>query len=192
MGLHHNFKLAARLIDSISAVLTLLPGLQSRLRGLITIFRTGELSGTDMAPGSCKCGTIGYSLTEIPTEATACHCLECRKVFSAAYGPWFGVSNAVLTWTVKPDLVEKSDIAERGYCSNCHTPTTMVYFAQPQRTYLSAVGMGLRISEHIFLGEQEEGYVIPDDGAPRYQEFNPPFEKILQAWRKSSGSNKGN
>lgn len=142
-----------------------------------------------MASGSCACGKIKYSTTEVPYEATACHCLECRKAFNASFGPWFGVSNAALTWNVKPDLVTKSDIAERGYCAECGTPLTMQYFAQPQRIGLSAVGMRLPIIEHIFLGDQEEGYVIPEDGAARYQEFDPPFEKILQEWRKSSGAN---
>lgn len=145
-----------------------------------------------MASGGCNCGKIKYSLTELPAEATACHCLECRKVFNAAYGPWFGVSNAVLTWNAKPDLVEKSNLAERGYCSSCRTPMTMVYFALPDRTSISAAGMGLPINEHIFLSEKEEAFVIPDDGAAQHQEFDPPFEKILQAWRdSSSGSNKG-
>jgi hypothetical protein len=144
-----------------------------------------------MASGSCACGKIEYRLTEAPKNATACHCVKCRNVFSAPYGPWVGVPNTVLTWIVQPDLVERSDIAERGYCSSCRTPITMVYFAQQlQRTCLSAAGMGLPIKEHIFLKEKAEGFDLPEDGAARYQEFDPPFEKILQVWRHLADLNK--
>lgn len=144
-----------------------------------------------MASGTCACGKIKYILTDIPTEATACHCLECRKAFNAPYAPWISVANAALTWSLKPDLVEKSDIAERGYCSGCRTPITMQYFAQPQRVSVSAVGMGVPISEHIFLADKDQDFVVPEDASAKYQYFDPPFEKMLDVWKRSSDSRTG-
>ena len=141
-----------------------------------------------MASGTCACEKIKYHFTELPTTATACHCLECRKAFNAPYAPWISVANTALTWSVKPDLVETSDIAERGYCSDCRTPITMQYFAQPQRVSVSAVGMEVPISEHIFLAEKDENYVVPEDSSAKYQHFDPPFQKKLDEWKRSSDS----
>lgn len=141
-----------------------------------------------MLSGGCKCGQVQYETSEEPTAATACHCLECRKDFDEPFAPWFHVSNASLTWSAKPDLVKKSNIAERGYCSKCGTPVTMQYFLQPERNSLSLRTIrsttSLPIAEHIFLGEKEESFAIPEDGATRYQEFDPPFEQKLQKWKE--------
>lgn len=142
-----------------------------------------------MASGSCNCGKVKFSITDIPHGATACHCLECREVFGAPYGSWLTVSDSSIVWSMKPDLSKKTKIAERGYCSICETPITMQYFLQPHRISLSLLTLDcvVPITDHIFLQEQEKGYVLPDDGAARHQRFDPPFEKKLQEWCKSSG-----
>lgn len=142
-----------------------------------------------MSSGSCTCGKIRYECSEVPKEVTACHCLKCRKAFSAPYGPWFHVPNASLTWSAKPDMVEKTEIAERGYCSQCSTAVTMQYYLQPSRISISGhtIAIPLPVNEHIFLQEQEDGYILPEDRAARYQAFDPAFEKKLQEWKRTDG-----
>jgi hypothetical protein len=143
-----------------------------------------------MSLGSCVCGKVRYESTEVPSGVTACHCLACRKAFAAPYGPWFAVLNASLTWSTKPDVIEKTEIAERGYCSQCKTAVTMQYYLQPARISISAhtTAIPLPVVEHLFLEEKEEGYILPEDGAARYEAFDPPFERKLQEWKRTHGS----
>ena len=145
-----------------------------------------------MLSGACKCGQVQYELGEEPTGASACHCLACRRDFREPYGSWATVSDASIIWIASPDLVKRSTIAERGYCSACRTPVTMQYFVQPERKSLSLRTMqsstSPSITEHIFLVEQEKGFVVPEDGASRYQKFDPPFQQKLQKWQDLQGS----
>ena len=43
--------------------------------------------------------------------------------------------------------------------------------------------------EHIFLKEKASWYTLPDDGLPRYDGFDPPFQKRLDAWLEKEGLN---
>jgi hypothetical protein len=143
-----------------------------------------------MSSGNCVCGQVRYESTEVPSGVTACHCLECRKAFAAPYGPWFAVLNASLTWSTRPDVIEKTEIAERGYCSQCKTAVTMQYYLQPARISISAhtIAIPLPVEEHLFLKEKEEGYILPEDGASKYEAFDPPFERKLQEWKRTHRS----
>lgn len=39
-------------------------------------------------------------------------------------------------------------------------------------------------TEHIFVGSKASWYTIPDDGAERYDRFDPPFQKELDRWKR--------
>jgi len=40
---------------------------------------------------------------------------------------------------------------------------------------------------HIFVGDKEKGYELPDDGIPRFEGHTPDFEAKLEAWAASHG-----
>lgn len=122
--------------------------------------------------GSCLCGAVSFTLDQTPTEATACHCVQCRKqsghYFASANVPKTGVVLAgeeYLTW------YQSSDRVRRGFCSRCGS----WLFWEPMLRDWTSVALGsiegpsgLRLERHIFVGEKGDYYAIAD-GLPQNQ-----------------------
>ena len=72
---------------------------------------------TDSA--TCLCGDITINADLVRRNFTACHCTMCRKWG----GLWMAVecSNVSFDGEAKPTTYDSSDIADRGFCSNCGT-----------------------------------------------------------------------
>lgn len=70
--------------------------------------------------GKCICGAVSFTIRDLKTEFTACHCKMCQR--------WAG--SALLAFAVPPETVafegnhniktyKSSDWAERGWCDKC-------------------------------------------------------------------------
>jgi len=78
--------------------------------------------------GGCQCGAVRYEVSSAPFGVHVCHCRMCQK---AVGGPF-----AVICPVLKSDFrvvrgemsyFWSSDIARRGFCSQCGTPMTFEY-----------------------------------------------------------------
>lgn len=126
-----------------------------------------------MAPltGSCLCGGIRFALAQTPTDATACHCVQCRKQsghhFASANVPKAAVTvtdgNALLTWH------RSSEKVRRGFCSRCGS---WLFWEPVFRDWTSvALGAidgatGLKLEKHIHVASKGDYYEIAD-GLPQ-------------------------
>jgi hypothetical protein len=45
-------------------------------------------------PGGCQCGSIRYAAPKVPLALYVCHCTECRKQTSSAFGISFTVARS--------------------------------------------------------------------------------------------------
>jgi hypothetical protein len=119
---------------------------------------------------SCQCGAIRLALAQTPTEASACHCVQCRKqsghYFASANLPKSAVTvegAEHLTW------YPSSEKVRRGFCSRCGS---WLFWEPIGRDWTSvALGSidgptGLRLERHIFVAEKGDYYEI-DDGLPQ-------------------------
>ncbi|ONG56472.1 aldehyde-activating protein [Pseudoroseomonas deserti] len=75
--------------------------------------------------GGCHCGAIRYVAKGEPYNATACHCLDCRRSSGAPFMAWFSVATqnfAVTQGTMA--LYASSPGVQRGFCGACGTSLT--------------------------------------------------------------------
>ena len=78
--------------------------------------------------GGCQCGAVRYRFTAKPGGAHICHCRMCQKAFGAFYAPLVGGPRTTFELTRGTiSIFRSSDIAERGFCSQCGTPLTFSY-----------------------------------------------------------------
>lgn len=120
--------------------------------------------------GSCNCGAVKFTLAQTPTDASACHCTQCRKqsghYFASANLPKEGVALAGgenLTW------YQASEKVRRGFCSKCGA---WLFWEPLFRDWTSvALGSldgatGLNLERHIFVAHKGDYYAICD-GLPQ-------------------------
>lgn len=120
--------------------------------------------------GSCNCGAVKFTLAQAPTDASACHCTQCRKqsghYFASANLPKEAVAltgGENLTW------YQASEKVRRGFCSKCGA---WLFWEPLFRDWTSvALGSldgatGLNLERHIFVAHKGDYYAICD-GLPQ-------------------------
>jgi hypothetical protein len=120
--------------------------------------------------GSCNCGAVKFTLAQSPTDASACHCTQCRKqsghYFASANLPKEAVAltgGENLTW------YQASEKVRRGFCSKCGA---WLFWEPLFRDWTSvALGSldgatGLNLERHIFVAHKGDYYAICD-GLPQ-------------------------
>lgn len=79
---------------------------------------------TGIFAGGCQCGAVRYELRD-PEWASICHCRMCQRASGQPFMTFLGGNAGKVVWTRgKPSIFQSSDIAERGFCSQCGTPLT--------------------------------------------------------------------
>jgi hypothetical protein len=142
--------------------------------------------------GSCACGNIKHTGSQMPTSMTNCHCRQCQKLAGAPYLTWAAVNRTSLTWSSPPKQLKFSGIAERTFCKDCGSSMTMQYHLQPERLGIAAGTIDRSTEplpqpeEHIFLAEKASWFRVPDDGLKRFMEFDPPFQSKLDSWKREN------
>jgi hypothetical protein len=80
--------------------------------------------------GGCQCGAVRYVLRALPEESSICHCRMCQKASGQPFMAFARVKANQLEWTRgAPALFQSSNLAERGFCSQCGTPLTYRFLA---------------------------------------------------------------
>ena len=73
--------------------------------------------------GGCQCGAVRYVVKGTPTGASICHCRMCQKAGGAPFMAYAGVREGDFEISRgRIATFRSSDIAERGFCSECGTP----------------------------------------------------------------------
>ena len=120
--------------------------------------------------GSCNCGAVKFTLAQAPTDATACHCTQCRKQ-SGHYFASVNVPKAAVQITGEENLTwyQSSEKVRRGFCSKCGC----WLFWEPVFRDWTSVALGslagpthLLLRQHIFVAHKGDYYII-GDGLPQ-------------------------
>ncbi len=120
--------------------------------------------------GSCNCGAVKFTLAQQPTDATACHCTQCRKqsghFFASANLPKTAVhleDDRLITW------YQSSEKVRRGFCSKCGS----WLFWEPIFKDWTSVALGsidgqsgVQLERHIFVAHKGDYYTLAD-GLPQ-------------------------
>lgn len=148
-----------------------------------------------MLKGSCACGRIKYTCSAMPDEMSNCHCHTCRKLGGGPFLAFASVPRTSIRWlNSPPDIWKRSDVAERGFCSNCGSALSMVYYCDMDRYSLTASSIDEsreplpKACEHIFLKEKAPWFVLPEDGAERFDAMPGAFEAKMEKWLKENAA----
>ena len=123
-----------------------------------------------MLKASCLCGSVRFEITETPSEASACHCVQCRKQ-TGHFLASANVKKAAIQFVTSDTLswFQSSEKVRRGFCSNCGS----TLFWEPVFRDWTSVALGaidgetgLALERHIFVAEKGDYYTLAD-GLPQ-------------------------
>ena len=132
-------------------------------------------SATALA-GRCLFGAVQFSFDPARIDhPSACHCGQCRR-WSGHVWASLNVPQSDLSFASGEDKVswfQSSDIARRGFCSDCGTSLFWIGHGVPEEKDKISVALGalnaptgLQLEEHIFVADKGDYYDIAD-GLPQ-------------------------
>lgn len=87
------------------------------------------------AHGGCQCGAVRFSVSAGTADFGLCHCRMCQRATGNAFAPLFQVPRGRVAWVGEPKEWASSNLAWRGFCSNCGTP---LYYRDSETVELMA------------------------------------------------------
>ncbi len=110
--------------------------------------------------GSCLCGAVTFTASEVETEIHACHCSMCRNWSG---GPFLGAAVASVDFRDEENIgvYGSSEWAERGFCRNCGTH--LFYRIKETGQHMIPVGVledgyDLVFENQVFIDEKPSFY----------------------------------
>ncbi len=129
--------------------------------------------------GRCLCGAVAFTVDgEAFDDRTACHCSQCRR-WSGHY--WASVSGPMDKFRIdagedKIKWRHASDVARRGFCSDCGASLFWHAHGVERSKHRIAVAFGAldaptgaRLEHHIFVADKGDYYDIAD-GLPQHEQ----------------------
>ena len=121
--------------------------------------------------GRCQCGGAAYAIAGAPLETYVCHCLECRRQSSSAFGisvivraADFSVLRGALKRWSRP--TDSGNTLDCTFCADCGS---RLFHASPGEDVVSVKGGSLDAppeltgAVHIWTSRKLPGVVIPPD-----------------------------
>ena len=141
--------------------------------------------------GQCQCGAVRYRVTGTPLTLFACHCTECQRQSSSAFGMalWVQDAQVVLTGSELSEWVRPLPSGQRMACRFCPTCGTRLFHQVLGQTRFMSIKPGTlddapvwQPVAHIWTASAQAGWQ-PPAGALCYPGNPPTWEPWLQAWR---------
>lgn len=148
--------------------------------------------------GKCQCGEVHYHVTGVPVTLFACHCTECQRQSSSAFGMALWVKDArvellsgALTRWIR--TLPSGRSMECSFCPNCGTRLFHQVLGQSEIvsikpgtlddiSWLNPVG-------HIWTKSMQP-WVRLDPESLCYEENPDSFSDLISAWAKSNHANR--
>ncbi|MCB1516964.1 MAG: GFA family protein [Hyphomicrobiaceae bacterium] len=145
--------------------------------------------------GGCQCGTVRYELTGLPIVFYLCHCSECQKQSSSAFGESLRVRAKDLK--IEGDLAERERISPSGksvvgqFCPKCGTRLFHRRAGYAENLNIKAGTLDdtswLRPAGHIWtLSKQTWFQIGPDEISYERQPEND--DDLTARWRQMIGA----
>jgi hypothetical protein len=130
--------------------------------------------------GGCLCGGVRFEVSELPLEASYCHCRRCQRRTGVAASLNARVAPGSLRILAGEELLrsfDPPDGSQKVFCGACGGH---LWAVSPQDGSIAAVRFGafdgdpgVRPSYRQFVAYAAPWEPIPDDGLPRHPERRP-------------------
>ena len=122
--------------------------------------------------GGCQCGAVRYKISSPPVELYVCHCRECQKQSSSAFGisAIFGRQDFRLTRGAVRSWTRGADSGRRVKCNFCADCGARIWHEDEdgQEPVVSVKGgsldrpVDLTRATHIWVSRKLPGVVVPE------------------------------
>ena len=123
-----------------------------------------------MIRGSCLCGRVRYEIEGGFSDASHCHCGQCRKGHGAAFASYGVLPSAALKYTAGSEAIRSyraSATATRTFCGDCGSNLEWRGSRTPERVGIALGALddepAVRPRQHIFVGSRAPWYEIADE-----------------------------
>ncbi len=134
-----------------------------------------------IAHGTCLCGAVSISATDMSKSLCACHCTMCIKWGG---GPWLAVECVDVTFTGQEHIkiYDSSAWAERGFCQRCGNH--LFYRIKRNNLYYISIGLfdeceNVKFDLQMFIDQKPEYYCFANEteeltAAEVYEKYAAP------------------
>lgn len=143
--------------------------------------------------GQCQCGCVKYRVDGTPATMFVCHCTECQRQSSSAFGMALWIEEPVVR-ILRGELkewVRRTPSGKNMVCSFCPDCGTRLFHKVLEQPRFLSIKPGtlddcaaLAPVGHIWTSSKQAWVSIPPTSL-QYPENPPGFEELLAAWRAS-------
>ncbi len=141
--------------------------------------------------GSCQCGAVRYLLKGKPLAFYICHCKECQKQSSSAFGESLRVRIADLEIRGKvKSFVRGSNSGTKVHCDFCPNCGTRLFHRRPTNKDSLNIKAGtlddsswLKPAGHIWTKSRQSWVIIPQDDLS-YEGQPNDYDELINRWQK--------
>lgn len=141
--------------------------------------------------GQCQCGHVAYAVTGHPVTLFACHCTECQRQSSSAFGMalWIEHGTVNLVRGTLAEWVRPTPSGQHMACRFCPQCGTRLFHQMQGQTRFMSIKPGtlddtrwLVPVGHIWTASQQP-WVQLDPHTLQYPDNPPAFDALMQAWQ---------
>lgn len=147
---------------------------------------------TEVFEGQCQCGEVTYRVAGQSLTLFACHCAECQKQSSSAFGMalWVRKSAVELLSGSLHSWVRRTPNGRQMVCQFCPVCGSRIFHQVTDQEEIISIKPGtlndtkwLRPVGHIW-SQSVQPWVDFEAGCLVYPENPASFEAMLDAWQK--------
>ncbi len=140
--------------------------------------------------GNCQCGSVAYRVTGRTATLFACHCKECQRQSSSAFGMalWIKEPIVELTSGVLKEWIRTMPSGREMSCQFCPECGTRLFHMTVGQTQLLSIKpgtlrhtKGLKPVGHIWVDSKQSWFDIKE-GVLEYGGNPESFEDLIHAW----------
>ncbi len=141
--------------------------------------------------GQCQCGEVKYRVTGIPVTIFACHCTECQRQSSSAFGMalWIRHGTVELFSGTLQKWVRRTPSGNTMECSFCPTCGTRLFHKVLERSEMMSIKPGtlndtrwLKPAGHIWT-KSAQPWICFDSNLLQYEGNPDTFSELMAAWK---------
>jgi len=128
--------------------------------------RPAPAAGDDKR-GACLCGGVKFNLPHAPSDASMCHCGQCRRWGGGAGVVCVDTPGATLEAADTLRWHRTSEQSERGFCGSCGTP---LFWREADGGAITEICAGalqddrnITVSRHIYVDDKPAYYDMAGD-----------------------------
>lgn len=144
--------------------------------------------------GKCQCGEVQYRVTGTPVTVFACHCTECQRQSSSAFGMALWVKDAdvkLLRGEMRQWIrsMPSGRQMECSFCPNCGTRLFHKVLGQSEVLSIKPGTLNdttwLKPAAHIWT-KSAQAWALKDANGLLYEENPESFSDLISAWMESN------